>query len=80
MEPCCLGFGDDGVEVAEHFGHGHGVDFAARVVAFFDELLEIAAGDLRGEMVGDYFAGALLLLDPGCAWAARSTWGGRSTS
>ena len=33
-----LGFVDDDVEVVEDFSDGHGVDFAARVVAFFDEL------------------------------------------
>ena len=60
-----FGFSDDGVEVGEDFGDGHGVDFAAGVVAFFDELLEVAAGDLDGELVGDHQAGALLLGVPG---------------
>ena len=59
------GFGDDGVEMVEDFRDGHGVDFAAGVVAFFDELLEVAAGDLGSELVGDDLAGALFLLDPG---------------
>ena len=61
------GFGDDGVEMVEDFRDGHGVDFAAGVVAFFDELAEIAAGDLHGELVSDDFATALLLFNPGGA-------------
>jgi len=60
-----LGFGDDGVEVGEDLGDGHGVDLAAGVGAFLDELPEEAAGDLGGELVGDDLAGALLLLGPG---------------
>jgi hypothetical protein len=61
------GFDDYGVEVREDFFYGHGVDLALGVVALFDELLQIAAGDLRGELVGDDFFAALLLLDPGDA-------------
>ena len=60
-----LGFGDYGVEVGEDFGDGHGVDLAAGVAAFFDQLPEVAAGDLRGELAGDDLAGALLLPGPG---------------
>src|ERR1700678_2884625 len=60
-----FGFVDYGVEVGEDFFDGHGVDLGAGVVAFADDLLEIAAGDLCGELIGDDFAGALLLFDPG---------------
>jgi hypothetical protein len=60
-----FGFGDDGVEVFEDLGDGHGVDLAAGVAAFFDQLPEVAAGDLRGELAGDDLAGALLLPGPG---------------
>ena len=73
----CLGFGHHGVQVARALlGDGHGVDLAAGVVAFLDQLLQIAAGDLRGQLVGDHLAGALLLLHPGGRRAGRSTWGG----
>ena len=51
-----FGFGYYGVEVGEDFGDGHGVDFAAGVIAFVDELPEVAAGDLGGELVGDDLA------------------------
>jgi hypothetical protein len=34
--------------VGEDFGDGHGVDFALGVVAFLDELAEVAAADLGG--------------------------------
>lgn len=34
-----LGLGYHGVEVFEDLGDGHGVDFAAGVVAFFNDLL-----------------------------------------
>ena len=48
-EPALLfGLGDDGIEVSQHFRNGNGIDFAACVVAFFDELLEMAAGYLGG--------------------------------
>ena len=47
----------------EDFFDGHGVDFAPGVVAFFNELAEVTAGDLHGNLVGDYFAGTLFLLD-----------------
>src|ERR1039458_10615267 len=60
-----FGFGHYGVEVVEDLGDGHGVDLAAGVAAFFDDLLEVAAGDLRGELVGNDLAGALLLPGPG---------------
>lgn len=62
-----FGFGDDGVEVLEDFGDAHGVHLAVGVVALFDDLLEVAACDLGGELVGDDHAGALLVLDPGSA-------------
>src|SRR6202041_1724723 len=58
-------FLDNGVEVIENFRNGHGVDLAAGVIAFFDQLAQIAAGGLYRELVGDDFARALLLLDPG---------------
>lgn len=51
----------------EHLGHGHGVHLAAGVVALFDELLEIAAGDLNGDLVGNGLSGALFLFHPGRA-------------
>jgi hypothetical protein len=56
---------DDGVGVVEDLVDGHGVHLAAVVVAGLDGLLEVAAGDLGGEVVGDDLAGAALLLDPG---------------
>ena len=62
-----FGFGYYGVEVLEHFGNAHGVEFASRVVALFDDLLQISAGDLNGQLIGDDFAGTFLLLDPGGA-------------
>src|SRR5579863_1973004 len=68
------GFVDYGVEVLEHIGDGHGVDFAARVEAFFNELLQIAARDLRGELVGDDLAGAFFLLDPCLAGQGDPHW------
>jgi hypothetical protein len=51
--------------VAEHFFDGHGVDLATVVIAGFDGVAEVAATDLCGEVVGDDFAGALLLYNPG---------------
>jgi len=51
--------------VGEDLRDGHGVDFAAGVEAFLDELPEEAAGDLGGELVGDDLAGTLLVLGPG---------------
>ncbi len=63
----CFGFVDDSVEVREDFFDGHGIDLAARIVALFDNLLEVAAGDLDGELIGNNHAGAFLLLDPGDA-------------
>ena len=67
LRDVALGFGliDDGIEVRENFFDGHGVDLATGVVTFLDELLKVAACDLRGKLIGDDFAGALLLLDPG---------------
>ena len=62
-----FGFNYYSVEKGEYFRHGHGVDFAERIVAFFDELLEMAASDLCRELIGDDFAGAFLLLDPSSA-------------
>jgi hypothetical protein len=43
-----FGFGHYGVEVVQDFGDGHGINLAAGVVSLFDQLLEVAAGDLRG--------------------------------
>ncbi len=51
--------------MGEDFFYGHGVDFAAGVVAFADDLLEVAAGDLCGQLIRDDFACTFLLLDPG---------------
>ena len=44
------------VEVREHLIHAHGVDLALRIVAFLDKLLQVAACDLRGELVGNHLA------------------------
>ena len=55
---------EDDVEVGEDLVDGHGVHFAAVIVAGLDGLLEVVTGDLRGEGVGDDVAGALFLLDP----------------
>ena len=43
-----LGFVDDYIQMLKDVGDGHGVDFAAGVVAFFNKLLQIAAGNLHG--------------------------------
>src|ERR1700678_302226 len=59
------GFADHGVGVLEDLVDGHGVHFAAVVVAGFDGASEIAARGLRGEIVGDDEAGLTLHLDPG---------------
>jgi hypothetical protein len=56
---------DDGGDVLEDLGDGHGVHLAAVIVAGLDGLLEVAACCLGGEIVGDDLAIALLLLDPG---------------
>jgi hypothetical protein len=61
------GFVEDGVDLFENFFDGHGVHLAAVVVAGLDGLLQIAAGGLGGERVGDGVAGAFLLLNPGKA-------------
>src|SRR5258708_32288393 len=58
-------FSDDGIGVLEDLFDGHGVHLAAVVVAGLDGVLEVAAGGLGGEVVGDDVAGAALLLDPG---------------
>src|ERR1700722_15773360 len=42
----------------------HGVDFAPGVIAFFYQLFEVATGNLDSKLVGNHFAGALLLLEP----------------
>lgn len=55
---------DDGVGVFEDLIDGHSVHFAAVVVAGSDGMLEVAAGGLGGEVVGDDVAGAALLLNP----------------
>jgi hypothetical protein len=65
MSGGAAGFLDDGVGVVEDLVDGHGVHLAAVVVAGLDGLLEVAAGGLGGEVVGDDLAGAALLLDPG---------------
>jgi len=59
-----FGFGNDGVKVREDFGNGDGVNLAAGVVAFFDQLFEVTAGNLDGKLVGDDLAGAFFLFDP----------------
>ena len=59
------GLDQDCFQMFEDFLDGHRVHLAAGVVAFFDQALEIVACDLGGEIVGDDFASALLLLDPG---------------
>lgn len=60
-------FDEDCVELGENFFGAHGVHLTGGVVAFFDDGLEMAAGDLGGEVVGDDFAAAAFLLDPGIA-------------
>ena len=62
-----FGFGNDGVEVGEGLVDRDGIHLASGVVTLFDELLEVAAGDLGSELVGDDLAGALFLFDPGGA-------------
>src|SRR5271168_4833770 len=44
---------DDGVGVFEDLVDGHGIHFAAIVVAGLDGVLEVAASGLGGEVVGD---------------------------
>jgi hypothetical protein len=56
---------DDCVGVFEDLVDGHGVHLAAVVVAGLDGVLEIAAGGLGGEVVGNDVAGPTLLFDPG---------------
>jgi len=51
--------------MGQDFFHAHGVDFARGVVAFFDDGLEVVAGELGCEGVCDDFSGARFLLDPG---------------
>ena len=58
---------EDCFQMLEDFFDAHGVHLTAGVVAFFDDGLQVMAGDLCGEVVGNDFAGALLLLDPGMA-------------
>jgi hypothetical protein len=60
-------FGDDGIEVSQGLFNRDGIHLADGVVALFNQLLEVAAGDLNRDAVGDDLAGALLLLDPGGA-------------
>ena len=62
-----FGFGDHGVEMAEYLGNAHGIHFAAGVVALLDQLFQVSAGNLGGKLIGDDFAGAFFLLDPGGA-------------
>ena len=52
----------------ENLVDGHGVHFAAIVVAGLDGVLQVASGGLGGEVVGDDVACAVLLLDPGEIW------------
>ena len=53
---CFSGFPDDDVEVVQNFRDRHGVDLAAGVIAFFDQVAQLAAGGLYRELVGDDFA------------------------
>jgi hypothetical protein len=59
-----FGFSDDGVKVRKHFRNGDGIDLAAGVVAFFDQLFEVTAGNLGGKLVGDDLPRALFLFEP----------------
>ena len=59
------GLANDGVGVGEDLVDGHGVHLTTVVVAGLNSLLEVATGDLGGEVVGDDVAGTALLLDPG---------------
>ncbi len=58
-------FMEDGVDLSEDLVDGHGVHLAAVVITGLDGFLEVAAGGLSGEGVGDDVAGALFVLDPG---------------
>jgi uridylate kinase len=58
-------FLQNGFEVREHLIHGEGVHLPAIVIAALDGLLQIAAGNLRGQAVGDGAAGTALILRPG---------------
>ncbi len=59
---------DDGVGVFQNLINGHGVHLATVVVTGLNGVLKVAAGGLRGQVVGDDVAGAALLLDPGQVW------------
>ncbi|ACO31465.1 hypothetical protein ACP_2867 [Acidobacterium capsulatum ATCC 51196] len=54
-----------GIHVFQNLIHRHRVHLAAIVVAVLDDLLEIAAGSLRGQLIRNDVASTLLLLDPG---------------
>ena len=59
-----FGLGQNSFEVTKRFINAERVAFAACIKALFDELLEMTAGDLRSQKIGDDLAGAALLLIP----------------
>ena len=46
------GLAQDSFHLLQNLFDGHGIHFAAVVVAGLDGLLQVAAGDLRGQLVG----------------------------
>src|SRR5258706_8481557 len=59
---------DDGVGVFQNLIHGHRVHLATVIVTGLNGVLEVAAGGLGGQVIGDDVAGAALLLDPRQVW------------
>src|SRR5437868_1342403 len=59
---------NDGIGVLQNLINSHGVHLTTVVVAGLNGVLEIAAGSLGGQIIGDDIAGAALLLDPGKVW------------
>src|SRR5206468_5147192 len=55
---------DDRIGVFQNLVDGHGVHLPTVVVTGLNGVLEIAAGGLGGQIIGDNVAGAALLLDP----------------
>jgi len=60
-----LGLVNNSREVGEGFVDAKGVELAMGIKSLSYELLQMSARDLCGEGVGDDFAGAEFLLDPG---------------
>ncbi len=59
--------------MCKDFVRGHGVDFAAGVEAFFDQLFQKAARHLVGELVGDHLACQRLITALGLQRQASSS-------